>query len=161
MSLSNGETITVNNHFDSDYDYGMDQIHFADAVTYNLSQISARANDLHGTFGDDLIVGSVDGETIWALDGDDRLEGGAGDDTLSGGLGADAFVFKADDGADTVEDFSDGADLIQFDITGITFADLGISADGADTIVSYDTDDTIRLKNVASTTIDENDFVFS
>ncbi|WP_371171725.1 calcium-binding protein [Aliiroseovarius sp. 2305UL8-7] len=33
ITLSNGETVTINNHFDSDYDYGMDQISFSDGVT--------------------------------------------------------------------------------------------------------------------------------
>ena len=32
MTLSNGEVITINNHFDSDYDYGMDQIGFTDVT---------------------------------------------------------------------------------------------------------------------------------
>ena len=42
-------------------------------------------------YGDDLTawIDGQTGSTLWGLDGDDELEGGAGNDTLEGGAGAD------------------------------------------------------------------------
>ncbi len=59
---------------------------------------------LHGTDGDDVLVG-LDGYSnkLYGEWGDDVLEGGSGDDLLQGGYGADAFVLEAGGGHDVVE----------------------------------------------------------
>ena len=41
MTTDMGETITVDNYFDTDYDYLMDQIVFADGVTLGLQDVNA------------------------------------------------------------------------------------------------------------------------
>ena len=57
--------------------------------------ISGFENVIGSAYGDDLTARWVmerpghPGSTLWGLDGDDELEGGAGNDTLEGGAGAD------------------------------------------------------------------------
>ena len=82
-----------------------------------------------GTSGaDDISAGTMQGTSIFGMDGNDILTGGAGDDTLAGGAGADelrggagndTLFFDADD---TIVDGGDGADLaIVEDARGVTF----------------------------------------
>ncbi len=65
-----------------------------------------------GTSGDDQIVGSVVGEVLSGLGGDDILLDGPGNDTFLGGTGADLFVFTADGVWDEVADFERGLDRL-------------------------------------------------
>ena len=55
--------------------------------------ISEFENVMGSAYGDDLTAldgtAGQTGSTLWGLDGDDELEGGAGNDTLEGGAGAD------------------------------------------------------------------------
>lgn len=78
--------------------------------------------------GDDISAGTMQDVSIFGMDGNDILTGGAGDDTLAGGAGADelrggagndTLFFDADD---TVVDGGDGADLaIVEEARGVTF----------------------------------------
>ena len=107
-----------------------------------------RDNDIDGLAGDDTLYGGPGGgddvinggsgnDSIFGGQGDDTLIGGPGDDRLAGGPGADVFVFGPGDGADTVTDFSGGADKIDltvFDIENIedvvlTTGDDGVTVD--------------------------------
>ncbi len=65
-----------------------------------------------GTSGDDQIVGSVVGEVLSGLGGDDILLDGPGNDTFLGGAGADLFAFAADGVWDEVADFERGVDRL-------------------------------------------------
>ena len=60
--------------------------------------ISGFENVMGSAFDDDLTAltgtGGAVGSTLWGLDGDDNLEGGAGNDTLEGGAGADELDGK-------------------------------------------------------------------
>ena len=60
--------------------------------------------------------------------------GGAGNDALTGGAGNDTFVFRPQDGVDTITDFGTGTnkiDLSAFDIAGGDAAGVGaLSGDG-------------------------------
>ena len=187
IGFSNGETVTLVNQLGSG-DSGMEQITFADATVWDTAALEARSLTDSPTAGDDAITGfdtddTIDGgegnDTIRAGKGDDTLSGGAGDDTLDGDWGldtlrggagndmliggrhTDTFVFSADDGADTIEDFDDGTDTIEFDIAGLTFADLTITADGEDVLITYDTDDTIRLVATEVNALTAADFAFA
>lgn len=70
----------------------------------------ARADLLAGGGGKDTLIGGL---------GDDTLIGGTNDDLLTGGNGADVFVFQTDMRRDTVTDFEDGVDLLDFSAMGI------------------------------------------
>lgn len=78
-----------------------------DAVNGNLGNDSVRGgqgNDVvHGGQGNDIVRGDV---------GNDQIFGDLGNDTLSGGDGLDTFVFVANSGADVIEDFASGLDVI-------------------------------------------------
>ena len=114
-----------------------------------------------GTQGANTMTGTAGANRLDGQGGNDTLIGAGGADTLRGGLGADTFVFRADDGIDTIEDFDDGTDKIRFEITDLEFSDLSITDDNGVAVISYDTDDSIRLTNMSSSDLDENDFVFA
>jgi Ca2+-binding RTX toxin-like protein len=83
-----------------------------------------------------------------AQGGDDRLSGGAGDDLLFGDAremednaqgGNDTFVFDDAFGNDTVADFRQGEDELEFNVPGVTaIEDLQIAVVGADTVITAD-----------------------
>ena len=58
--------------------------------------------------------------------GNDTLVGGGGNDTMTGGAGADTFKFSDGFGNDTITDFEDGVDTLEYSVS-IT---IGSSADG-------------------------------
>ena len=92
------------------------------SITVTLTG-SLNADTLVGGRGVDKLIGGL---------GNDVLMGGLGADKLTGGLGSDTFVLTTGGGgttvtqADTVLDFTDGADV--FGLSGaLTFKDLVIS----------------------------------
>ncbi|MEO0360091.1 MAG: calcium-binding protein, partial [Pseudomonadota bacterium] len=108
------------------------------------------ADRLFGGIGDDRLNGSA---------GEDRLIGGAGDDFLTGGTGADRFIFRTNVGDDVIADFENGVDLVRIQSGAERFADLAVTADGADVIVAF-TGTTIRFRDTAEGEIDASDFLF-
>jgi autotransporter-associated beta strand protein len=100
------------------------------------------------------VDGGAGDDTIRTGSGDDVLIGGAGSDTLTGGAGADVFVVG--DG-DRVTDLRRG-DVLRIPGVGGVPGAFTVAADGADAVVSIDTDrngaaDTaIRLSGMAGLT---------
>jgi len=91
--------------------------------------------------------------------GDDKLYFGRGTDGAEGGAGADTFIFRGDSfGFDRISDFEDGVDLIMIQ-NAPDFGSLTITPDGIDTLVQW-TGNEVRLNNVTSTDITEDDFIF-
>ena len=107
------------------------------------------ANILYGLAGNDMLIGGA---------GFDQLVGGTGNDTLTGGADYDEFHITTGDGADTITDFEDGLDMIV--IEGLTYADLTITQNGADTEVDLGSGTMITLTAITATDIDQDDFVF-
>ena len=97
---------------------------------------------------------------------DDILTGGRSSNVFTGGAGNDVFVFGMGFGKDTITDFVAGAgtdDVIEFD--DAVFADLSTvlaaaSQVGADTVITYDANNSITLKNVAMSNLHQDDFRF-
>jgi hypothetical protein len=100
-----------------------DQVSQINGVLNSAAQTDFEAVDmsgLTGTFGVNIagsseantITGTANADVITAGAGDDIILGGAGNDTITGGDGADQFRFDANDGSDTVLDFTNGEDLI-------------------------------------------------
>ncbi|WP_286829546.1 M10 family metallopeptidase C-terminal domain-containing protein, partial [Kordiimonas sp. UBA4487] len=155
---------------------GYDIATYADsdtAVAVDLSAGTATSgsgdNDVLSGF--EAIVGSTYVDTLKGDSGDNQLSGGqggardfltggAGDDTLSGGNGDDVFVYAAGWGNDVITDFNVDGDLLEVSGTGLTFADLIITADGDDTVISDGSGNSIRLVGVASTDVTEAIFSF-
>ena len=154
----------------------------ADTASYERAGASVSASLLSGRGG----LGEAGGDTLIGIEniigsdfddafkgdaGANRLDGGAGndlligaggDDTLIGGDGADVFVFSTGQvGAASILDFEPGSDTI--DLAGLNLsgaADLTISADGPDTLVTVDDTLSITLVGVQPEDVDDGSFVF-
>ncbi|AFY68492.1 Na-Ca exchanger/integrin-beta4 [Thalassoporum mexicanum PCC 7367] len=124
---------------------------------------------LLGNFGEDTILGGPGSDSLFGGqqsdelfgdEGNDALFGDLGTDTLTGGGGGDTFVIGRDTGTDTITDFSDGTDLIGL-LDGITPADLTITQDGSDTVITLTDSGAILavLSNTAADTIGVEDFI--
>lgn len=170
-----GETITIDEHFYSQTaNWGVERIEFANGSSLNLAEINAQAW-YRGTTGNDTITGSawddrIDGDsgndTLSGSAGNDILLGKAGNDSLTGGTNNDVFVFGVAFGKDTITDFVVGSgtdDVIEFDdevFTDLTAVLAAASQVGADTLISYDANNTITLKNVTMANLHADDFRF-
>ena len=112
--------------------------------------------------GDDRLTGNEADNVLDAGGGDDTLIGNAGDDTLTGGAGADTFRYSSSAfGADTITDFEDGTDVINFKDSGLRYTDLTISNNGQDKVIDTGSGNTITLTGQASASIDAADFSFN
>lgn len=111
---------------------------------------------LYGNGGNDRLFGNDGNDTLSGGNGRDWIEGDAGDDFLRGGAHADTFVFYAGDGNDTVADFSGAqGDILKFsadlwDDGADSDFDLGVhlSVVSGDTVITFDTGDSVVLLNV-------------
>ncbi|MEQ9480961.1 SdrD B-like domain-containing protein [Coleofasciculus sp. F4-SAH-05] len=132
---------------------------------------------IKGKGGDDLLIGGLGDDQLfgnWGTDlmrgdgGDDILSGGLGADTLRGGLGADLLVgsyynpllqlvlpdFGASDiyvleenaGLDIVRGYDVGSD--QIGLLGIALNDLVLTQQGADSIISLNGEDIMKIEGV-------------
>jgi Ca2+-binding RTX toxin-like protein len=132
-----------------------------------------RANTLVGGDGDDIISGQGGADTILGgagndklngNGGNDRLEGGAGDDTLSGGSGGrDWFAYTQHSwGNDTISDFENNRDVIDFRGSGVTLNDLQITQHGSDVLVqTADHVSSILIQHMQLPQINAADFIFA
>ena len=121
---------------------------------------------LFGGTGNDVLKGEDGDDELSGEDGTDYIVGGSGLDTMSGGAGADTFVFADNAGSDTILDFEDGLDVLNF--AGVTsvagIGDLTINAiSGTETEIAYDDGNgvvTLTVQSSSPFTIDQDDFVF-
>ena len=146
-------------------------------------QAPGYGNDtLHGGRGNDQMFGGGGNDYITGGEDEDIIQGGAGDDMLWGEgpnsveqppipRSADTFVFSENVwGHDTIFDFDDGLDLIDFSqhqgISGM--GDFTVSQIGADTVITYDYSNplsgnftsTIKLVGISAGDVGQDDFVF-
>jgi Ca2+-binding RTX toxin-like protein len=84
-------------------------------------------------------------DTLIGGSGNDTLVGGGGNDTMTGGAGADTFKFSDGFGNDTITDFEDGVDTLEY-IGSVT---IGSSADGYKMYTAED-GSTLTLNGVAA-----------
>lgn len=136
-------------------------------VSINLFTGETSGGDASGDYlrSVERIIGSSANDTLIGDTSANLLEGGPGDDTLTGGKGDDAFRYSTASGHDTIADFVSGAgsdDYLDFTtnaaITGIH--DLNISVSGLDTLITLPSGDTIKLLNVAKSTLHADDYRF-
>ncbi len=123
----------------------------------------AAADFISGGAANDSLFGYEGEDQLFGGEGDDTLRGGADDDQLTGGDGADRFVFDTGFGDDTIDDFEAGLaghDVLDFNLPGLTFADLAITQIGADTQIATPDGDTVLLVGVLPGQLHESDFVF-
>ena len=120
------------------------------------------ADTLLGRGGDDRLRGDEGNDTLEGGAGDDRLRGDKGDDLLTGGDGRDRFIFNREGGDDTVTDFTDGEDRLDF--TNFKFASVNALLDRADQVgddVVFDLNNgvTVTLEDVRLSSLDRGDFL--
>ena len=124
------------------------------------TDILSSIENVIGSDDGDVIIGSNASNVLNGAAGDDVLDGEGGDDILLGGEGADTFRFAPGEGRDVVQDFELGIDKIQISDFGQDF-DLSshVSQDGADALVTFGTDSSVRLVNTDSAQLTEDDFI--
>ena len=115
-------------------------------------------NDLiFGEQGHDILKGEAGGDVILGGAGTDQLTGGVGNDYLDGGAGYDTYIYRINDGQDTIRD-ADGRGSVFYDgklvVGGVRSADSTgayTSLDGTFTFLQSGTDlivnNLITLKN--------------
>ena len=107
----------------------------------------------------DVITGSDRDNVLSGGDGDDAITGAGGDDTLIGGEGADSFLFGADFGNDVIQDFEVGIDQLSFGDFGPDFgSEIEIGQDGADAVISFGDEGTVRLTGIDASELSEQDY---
>ncbi|MDR6586884.1 calcium-binding protein [Agrobacterium tumefaciens] len=118
---------------------------------------------LHAGQGHDFLIGGWGNDFLSGQDGNDVLNGSDGNDVLNGGSGSDTFIFNLGFGHDTIQDFTKGQDVIEFEY-GLfaNWQDLvaKTSQVGADTKISYDAENSILMQNVAWAQLGADDFRF-
>src|SRR5690606_5125378 len=98
LRYGTADQLTINQYFNSNSAYRIEQFQFSDGITWDDTEIKARAIT-YGSEGKETITGYNDGiNRIYGLAGkdtlhggnlDDLLDGGDGNDTLNGGAGND------------------------------------------------------------------------
>ena len=120
------------------------------------------ADTLLGRAGDDRLRGDEGNDTLKGGAGDDSLRGDKGDDVLIGGGDRDRFIFNREGGDDTVTDFENGQDRLDF--TNFNFAsvnDLLDQADqvGDDVVFTLNNGVTVTLEDTQLSVLDQGDFL--
>ena len=121
---------------------------------------------LKGESGDDDLFGEAGNDYLDAGGGADDIQGGAGTDTLIGGGDADVFLFADGAGSDTILDWEDGLDVLNFaGVSSVSsIADLNVNAvSGLQTDISYDDGTgsvTLTVLSSSAFTIDLSDTIF-
>jgi Ca2+-binding RTX toxin-like protein len=110
--------------------------------------------NLIGSSHNDILTGSTLANII---------TGGAGDDIIDGGKGNDIFVYdQAGFGADTIKNFDDNMDKIQFCIAlASDFDDFTISGNGTTSVLLTHGSDSIQFTSTANLTLSADDFLFA
>ena len=105
---------------------------------------------IKGAGGSDRLLGFGDDDILIGNSGADTLVGAAGDDTLTGGAGPDVFEFGA--GNDVITDLGAG-DVVDLTANFRTEAFWKLVArmevDGADTVLRFDADTSLRFAQTA------------
>jgi hypothetical protein len=136
------------------------------AVDINLGEgafstiIATGSNNIAIAFGTVIedAIGSSYNDRLVGNDAANRLSGGGGDDELTGRGGLDVFAFTANWGNDTITDYVQGEDRLDFSEAGLMFADLDINSSASNTVISHG-GNSVMLQGVE--TIDENEFVLA
>ncbi len=116
----------------------------------------AGLDKLYGGEGGDTLNGGDDADRLYGEAGADTLVGGAGNDTIEGGAGADVVVVTVGGGVDTVADFTVGEDRIDLTAYG---AYTSLIQSGTDTVITFATGVSVRLKNVTASTVTDANFI--
>ncbi|KZL02783.1 hypothetical protein [Pseudovibrio sp. Ad26] len=166
--LNRGEDVTLT--------YTIEIDNGSNTPTSTEIKIAIIGRDDMGTVTSDTLIGGDFNDTMLGLQGEDTIDGGKGadfidggdgNDTLTGGSSSDTFRFVGVNfGNDVITDFEAGSsirDLIKFDQT--VFADFNAiieaaSENGADTMITLGTSNSVTLKSVSIAELNPDDFQF-
>ncbi|MBF0309281.1 MAG: hypothetical protein HQL56_07115 [Magnetococcales bacterium] len=96
-----GGSVTIENWFNSDAAYRLEQFQFADGTSLSGVEVHTLATTLTGTAGGDVLAGWEDNNVIAGLSGNDTITDSNGSDTIDGG-----------DGNDTITDSGSGTNIL-------------------------------------------------
>ncbi|MGL5942305.1 MAG: CAP domain-containing protein [Waterburya sp.] len=118
---------------------------------------------LYGQENNDTLYGGNGNDYLDGGDGDDHLYGGYGNDIMIGGVGRDIFVLQSEQGQITVNDFTNGTDLLGL-TASLGFNNLNIinNTTGTATLIQDLTSNNATLaiiNNVSANEITLNDFM--
>jgi Ca2+-binding RTX toxin-like protein len=142
------------------------------AVTVNLQTGAGSGGHAQGDAYASIenVIGSSFADTFVgkANSWDNIFDGRGGNDTMTGGLGADTFVFRLNEGSDTVTDFSAGAasgDVIQMAGWGAAFDSFAemiavATQSGGDVVFNFGNGQTLTLQSVTLGNLNAGDFIF-
>lgn len=119
--LSTGATITIENQFWKNENWGIERIDFADGAVWDQAYIVANAWT-RGTSGNDQLYGSSEVTGQY----NDTFLGGLGNDYFRDGQGSDTYRYSLGDGNDTIQDF-DGSWWLSAGVDSLTFTDIDYS----------------------------------
>ncbi len=132
----------------------------------NMVAPSGNSTGALGSPSDDFLVGTDDRNTLWGMNGNDRIVDGGSIDELYGGLGADTFVFVRDGMDDRVMDYQSGIDRIDlsdFDrIYSVAALEIHTTGNGARIEVSSEAIVLVSLDGqpLTAADFDASDFIF-
>ncbi|MGL4321766.1 MAG: M10 family metallopeptidase C-terminal domain-containing protein, partial [Paracoccaceae bacterium] len=112
----------------------------------------------------DVLLGLGGNDTVSGNAGSDTVSGGTGNDTLSGGAGTDVFVFAIGFGAEVINDFTNGEDVINIaDLVAVMdFADLlanHLQQVGAHVVLDAGDGDELTIRKTLLSNLDAGDFL--
>jgi hypothetical protein len=134
-----------------------------------VSGASAALQSIETSFHQDLngdgytgvvLNGSSGGQTLTAGSSPTTLIGGP-NDILNGGSSSDTFVFLQNFGANTVNNFTQGMDELQFSQSIFSDPDAALSAAqqvGSDVVITHDALNVVTLHNVQLVNLQASDF---
>ncbi|WP_298862059.1 calcium-binding protein [uncultured Sulfitobacter sp.] len=145
---------------------GSDTAEYGDAAAaVNISLNSGYTAGSHAS-GDTFIsienlTGSSHNDILSGEGNNNTLNGGLGNDSLRGFDGSDVFVFDASFGQDTIGDFADTSDMMDFrgNSQVNSFADLAVTNVGADALIVDAFGNSVLVQGAAND-ISADDFLF-
>ena len=139
---------------------GIDTIDLSGSVSTNRIDLNGGASSDTGGLTGNLFISS-DSVIENAIGGsaNDTIIGNTANNTLTGGGGSDRFVFATGGNSDTVNDFQDGLDLLQFN-GGLSLNDLTVTNSDIGALVQFGSDSVV-LVGVNASQVTNSDFVFA